>query len=186
MKSKKNDLKNKILKAIGKEVGIFLLYITIFAVVMVLLQTFVIQRTRVSGRSMEPTLSDGDVLFVDKISYNFSDPERFDIIPFEYEDGVYYIKRIIGLPGESVRIDESGIIYINGEVLTESYGKEVIYDAGIAINEITLGDDEYFVLGDNRNNSQDSRSANVGNIKRSDIMGRAFFRLSPLSKLGFL
>ena len=117
--------------------------------------TFVAQRTQVSGASMETTLSDGDQLIVDKISYQFREPERFEIIvfPYQYEAGTYYIKRIIGLPGETVQILD-GSVYINGEKLEEHYGNEVMEEAGIAAEPVTLGVDEYFVMGDNRNNSQ--------------------------------
>jgi signal peptidase I len=139
---------------------------------------------------MEPTLSDGDNLFVDKISYRFKDPERFDIIvfPFQYKEDTYYIKRIIGLPGETVQIDTDGNIYINGEILQESYGKEVIKpeNIGRAVEPITLGEDEYFVMGDNRNNSSDSRTEMVGNIHRKDIIGKAWIRIWPFSEFGVL
>lgn len=152
--------------------------------------TFVGQRTAVDGSSMEPMLSDGDNLLVDKISYRFREPQRYDIIvfPFQYEANTYYIKRIIGLPGETVRIDLEGNIYINEEILPENYGREIISPdkVGIAIDPVVLGEDEYFVLGDNRNNSMDSRSSVVGNIKRKDIVGRAWVRIWPLNKLGVL
>lgn len=152
--------------------------------------TFVGQRTQVDGSSMEPMLSDGDNLIVDKITYRFRDPQRFDIIvfPFQYKENTYYIKRIIGLPGETVQIDEQGNIYIDGEVLPENYGMEIIRPdtVGIAANPITLGEDEYFVMGDNRNNSSDSRVEVVGNINRKDIIGRAWVRIWPLNKLGIL
>ena len=152
--------------------------------------TFVGQRTEVDGSSMEPMLSDEDNLIVDKISYRFRDPQRYEIIvfPFKYKENTYYIKRIIGLPGETVQIDEKGVIYINGEVLPENYGREIIRPdtVGIAINPITLGEDEYFVMGDNRNSSMDSRTEIVGNIKRKDIIGRAWVRIWPLNKIGVL
>lgn len=152
--------------------------------------TFVGQRTEVDGASMEPTLSDGDNLIVDKLTYRFRDPERFDIIvfPFKYKEKTYYIKRIIGLPGETVQIKENGDIYINGELLTESYGREIIKaeNIGRALEPIVLGEDEYFVMGDNRNNSSDSRTEIVGNIKREDILGRAWVRIWPFSKFGVL
>jgi signal peptidase I len=137
---------------------------------------------------MENTLSDNDHLFVDKISYRFKDPQRFDIIVFppQYDPDTYYIKRIIGLPGETVQIDTDGNIYIDGEILEESYGKEVIQNPGRAIEPVVLGDDEYFVMGDNRNNSSDSRDPAVGNIKREDIIGKAFIRIWPLSRFGIL
>ena len=154
--------------------------------------TFIGQRTLVSGDSMETTLSDGDNLIVDKISYRFKEPERFDIIVFpfhyDYSKETYYIKRIIGLPGETVQIDEDGTIYINGKALKESYGNRVIEAdrRGVAAESVTLGDDEYFVLGDNRNNSSDSRMEMVGNMKRTEIIGRAWVRIWPISKLGVL
>ena len=137
---------------------------------------------------MESTLQHGDNLIVDKISYRFSDPKRFDIVvfPFQYEEDTYYIKRIIGLPGEIVQIDTDGVIYINGEVLHESYGLEVIKDPGRAIEPITLGEDEYFVMGDNRNNSTDSRTELVGNVKRSELIGKAWVRIYPFNKFGKL
>ena len=90
------------------------------------------------------------------------------------------------LPGETVQIDENGNIYINGELLEENYGAETIQNPGRAANPITLGDDEYFVMGDNRNNSKDSRSEEVGNVKRSQIIGRAWLRIWPLNKFGLL
>lgn len=152
--------------------------------------TFVGQRTEVEGASMEATLYNGDNLIVDKITYRFKDPQRFDIIvfPFQYKENTFYIKRIIGLPGETVQIDEKGNIYIDGEILQDSYGREVIRpeNIGIAANPIQLGDDEYFVMGDNRNNSTDSRAEIVGNIHRKDIVGRAWVRIWPLSRFGIL
>ena len=152
--------------------------------------TFVGQRTEVDGASMENTLHNGDNLIVDKLSYRFHDPERFDIIvfPFKYQDNTYYIKRIIGLPGETVQIMENGSIYINGERLDESYGMEVIKPEtiGRAAEPIVLGDDEYFVMGDNRNNSSDSRTEIVGNIKREDIIGKAWLRIWPVADFGLL
>ena len=149
---------------------------------------FVGQRTQVQGDSMEPKLSTEDNLIVDKISYRFHDPERFDIIvfPFQYEKDTFYIKRIIGLPGETVQIYEEGNILIDGEILEESYGKEVIMNPGRAYEPVELGEDEYFVMGDNRNNSTDSREPSVGNIKREDIIGRAWLRIWPFDKFGLI
>lgn len=165
----------------------FLLYVAVVVGITFCIITFVGQRTYVSGRSMENTLSHGDNLIVDKLSYRFRDPERFDIIvfPFRYEEKTYYIKRIIGLPGETVQIQD-GNIYIDGEVLNESYGREVMKNAGLAADPITLGEDEYFVLGDNRNDSTDSRDPSVGVIHRSEIIGRAWVRIWPLSEIGVL
>ena len=152
--------------------------------------TFVGQRTEVEGASMENTLHNGDNLIVDKLSYRFHDPERFDIIvfPFQFQDNTYYIKRIIGLPGETVQIMDDGSIYINGEKLEENYGMEVIKPEtiGRAAEPIELGDDEYFVMGDNRNNSSDSRTDIVVNIKRENIIGKAWLRIWPVSDFGVL
>lgn len=149
---------------------------------------FVGQRTQVQGSSMEPTLSTEDNLIVDKISYRFRDPERYDIIVFQFlhKDDTFYIKRVIGLPGETVQIDEEGNIYVNDVLLEEHYGKETILNPGRAIEPITLGKDEYFVLGDNRNNSSDGRDPSVGNIHREHIIGRAWLRIWPFDKMGFI
>lgn len=184
--------KNSILK----EVLSTSLYLLCVLIITYLVIHFVGQRTIVKGASMEPTLIGKDEydpdkvydnLIVDKITYRFNDPKRFDIIvfPYRYSDEKY-IKRIIGLPGETVQIDTDGNIYIDGNVLKEGYGREVIQSPGRAIEPITLGDDEYFVLGDNRNNSSDSRATDVGNIRRSEIIGRAWLRIWPLNRFGFL
>lgn len=176
-------MKKKVMKEL-LSTGLYLLFVLAATWLLI---TFVVQRTEVKGSSMEATLSDGDSLFVDKISYRFRDPERFDIIvfPFQYGENKYFIKRIIGLPGETVQIDEAGNIYIDGEILVESYGREVIRPEyiGRAAEPVTLGDDEYFVMGDNRNNSSDSRLDMVGNIRREDIIGRAWVRIWPLDKM---
>ena len=141
-------------KEIIKEAVSVVLYIAVVLAATWFVITFVGQRTQVNGSSMEPTLSDHDNLIVDKISYRFKEPERFDIIvfPFQYEEDVYYIKRIIGLPGETIQIVD-GEVYIDGEKLAKDYGAEKMADAGIAAEPIVLGEDEYFVLGDNRNHS---------------------------------
>lgn len=172
--------KNPIKEALG-----WLLYIVIIIGVTYLIITYVGQRTRVSGNSMLTTLHDGDNLIVDKVSYRFRDPKRFEIIvfPYQYGEDTYYIKRIIGMPGETVQVLD-GYVYINGEKLDESYGLEVMVDPGIAKEPIELGEDEYFVLGDNRNNSSDSRSPDVGIIKKEDMVGRAWVRIWPLDSIG--
>ncbi len=172
---------------IKKEIISWIFYILFVVVLTYLILHFVGQRTMVDGRSMENTLQDGDNLIVEKLSYRFGDPQRFDIIVFPpYDTKEYYIKRIIGMPGETIQIDTDGTIYINGEVLEENYGKETIQNPGRAIEPITLGEDEYFVLGDNRNNSTDSRSQMVGNVRRDAIIGRAWVRIWPLTNIGFL
>ncbi len=171
-----------------KEILSTSIYLLIVLVSTFLVVTYIGQRTKVIGSSMEPMLKDGDNLIVDKISYRFEDPTRFDIIvfPFRYAERTYYIKRIIGLPGETIYIDENGNIYIDGEILEESYGKETIADPGRASEPITLGEDEYFVMGDNRNNSSDSRDPAVGNIHRDEFIGKAWMRIWPVNKMGMI
>lgn len=175
------------MKGIVKELLSWIVFIVVVVAASYLIVTFVGQRTEVSGSSMETTLSTGDQLIVDKISYRFRDPKRYDIVvfPYRYEENRYYIKRIIGLPGETVQIVD-GMVYINGSPLNEHYGNEVIEDPGSAAEPITLGDDEYFVLGDNRNNSQDSRASNVGLIHRDELLGRAWVRIWPLDEFGVI
>lgn len=173
--------------------GSFLKELLVYAVIIVLCVTvvprYVIQRTEVQGESMEDNLINGENLLVEKLTYRFKDPDRFDIITFypqgrEEED--YYIKRVIGLPGERIQIS-GNTIYINGKVLEEHYGREPMVDAGIAEEEIKLGKDEFFVLGDNRNHSMDSRDGEaVGVVKKKNIDGHAILRIYPFSSFGTL
>jgi signal peptidase I len=161
-------------------------YAVLIFVCIYILPNFVIQRTIVDGSSMANTLQDGEHLYVEKLSYRFDALDRFDIIvfyPYGRENEEYYVKRIIGLPGETVQIIGSDV-YINGEILEEHYGKDPIEDPGRAIEPITLGEDEFFVMGDNRSISKDSRTDEVGNVKKENIGGRAVFRIKPLSRFG--
>ena len=182
-----NNTENAAQKSFLREALGWVLYILLIIGITYLIITYIGQRTKVDGHSMEPTLSDGDNLIVDKLSYRFRDPERYDIIvfPYKYQENTYYIKRIIGLPGETVQV-KNGEVYINGELLGETYGAESMTNSGIAEEPITLGENEYFVLGDNRNNSEDSRYANIGNVKKDYIIGKAWFRVSPWKKFGFI
>lgn len=178
--------KRLIKNRIGREIVDFTAYVAFIFIMTFVIVHFVGQRTLVDGVSMQNTLEDGDNLIIDKISYRIGDPKRFDIVvfPVEYAKNTYYIKRVIGLPGETVQIDYDGNIYINGHVLDESYGKETIRDPGLAADLITLGEDEYFVLGDNRNDSTDSRSPIVGVVDREEITGRAWVRIFPFDSVG--
>lgn len=174
-------------KGILKELLGWIVYIAVIIGLTWLIITFVGQRTRVGGHSMEATLHDGDNLIVDKLSYRFRDPKRFEIIvfPYSHKENTYYIKRIIGLPGETVQVKD-GYVYIDGEKLDENYGLEVMEDAGIAAEPIELGEDEYFVLGDNRNHSSDSRDPSVGILHRDELIGRAWIRIWPLDSIGVI
>ena len=175
------------MKKVLREILSTSVYILTVLLITYLIIKYVGVRTEVIGPSMQPTLHSEDNLIVEKLSYRFGDPERFDVIvfPFQYAERTYYIKRIIGLPGETVQIDDEGTIWIKKagsaefEMLEESYGKEVIKNPGLASEPIYLGQNEYFVLGDNRNDSSDSRDPSVGNIYRKDIIGKAWLRFWP-------
>lgn len=159
--------------------------ILIIVVVVFVITRYVGERTSIIGKSMEPSLHEKDQVVINKVSYKFKDPERFDVIIFTHEDQ-HLVKRIIGLPGETVQIKD-GKIYINGEELEEDYGREPsILDYGVAIEPIYLMPDEYFVLGDNRNGSNDSRNSVIGNIERENIVGKAWLRIWPFDNIGFI
>lgn len=151
-------------------------------------------QVRVAGNSMSPVLNSGDVVLMNQIELDFGKPERFDVVVFQREDQKTNIKRIVGLPGETVQIQD-GRVWINGEVLEEEKiqvevdgemheEEKKIALAGLAENPVVLGEGEYFLLGDNRDSSEDSRFANVGNVKEEQIIGRVWFRIGPVFELG--
>ncbi len=172
-----------------KELLDLLIYIIVVGAIVFCILHFVGQRTVVHQESMYDTLKDGDNLIMDKLSYRLGDPERFDIVIFpgveEGNDQPYLIKRLIALPGETVQIKD-GKVYINGEELTEDvYGTdEYISYAGIVEEPYTLGEDEYFCMGDNREHSWDCRSEEIGMVKRDEFIGKAWIRIWPLSEFG--
>lgn len=144
---------------------------------------YTVEKTDMVGSSMEETLFDGDSIIINKFSYRFTEPERFDVIVFKQtgkEHGYYNIKRIIGLPGETLQFKDDNI-YIDGVIVEEEVSVKPMINYGLASEEITLEDNEYFVLGDNRNNSEDSRFASIGYIRRDEIIGKASLRLSPFN-----
>ncbi|MCI9429821.1 MAG: signal peptidase I [Lachnospiraceae bacterium] len=146
-------------------------------------------RTSVIGVSMEPGLYNGQEILINHFIYKLVSPKRGDVIVFlpnGNQNTHYYVKRVVGLPGETVQIQNEAL-YINGVLAEEDGSYDKIADAGIAENEITLGSDEYFVLGDNRNSSEDSRSGNIGPVKRENITGKAWFHMaSSGSGMGFI
>lgn len=163
----------------------------IVEIVIVLFVAFVIiyffgLRTSVVGQAMSKTLSNGDNILINRFVYIVGDPKQDDVVVFlpnGNEKSHYYVRRVVGLPGDKVQIKD-GAVYVNGELYKEQVDVAAIEDAGVASEEIELGDDEYFVLGDNRNNSEDSRYANIGNVKEEYIAGKAWFRISPIGKMG--
>jgi signal peptidase I len=151
---------------------------------------YVAHQTTVEGESMEPTLSDGDSVIIQRLTYYFKSPERYDVVvfPVHYDNSAgektYYIKRVIGLPGETVQIID-GSVYINGSQLTsDKYAVSDIQESGIAEKPLVLGDNQYFVMGDNRNMSTDSRNSYVGLVNKNDIVGEAWLCTWPLSHFG--
>ncbi len=186
---KKHDPAEGKKKSVMREIIGTIAYVVVICLVVFLVLRFVGQRTVVNGHSMDPTLANQENLIMDKLSYHFTDPKRFDIVifpgPEEGGEHPYYIKRVIGLPGETVQIID-GKVYINGEELTDDvYGiTDYIEEPGIAAEPLTLGKDEYFCLGDNRPVSYDSRYEAVGPVHRSEIIGKVWIRIWPLSKFG--
>lgn len=162
-------------RKIIKEIIVWLLLIVLTITASYFITTNVFVKTAVAGVSMEPTLMEGQVVIVNKIEYYLKSPKRNDVIVYKQsnrEHSYYEIKRVIGLPGETVKI-KNGMIYINDEVLKEKIKTETIENAGLAEEGIKLDDNEYFVLGDNRNDSEDSRFASVGNVLKNEILGKA-------------
>lgn len=139
----------------------------------------------IAGHSMAPLLSSEDVVLMDRLSYDFGRPGRFDVVVFQREDKKMNVKRVIGLPGETITIKDSAI-YVDGERLDEPEGLSRISLGGLAENPVKLGEEEYFLLGDNRDSSEDSRFSNIGNVSRQQIQGRVWFRMKPFGKIGFI
>lgn len=170
-------------KKIIKEVIIWVVEIIAVILLAYFLVEYAIEKTTVVGESMETTLQEGDKIVINKLAYRFSKPKRFDVIVFKQsgkEHSYYNIKRIIGLPGETVQIKD-GVVYINDEPIKEKSAVDVIKNPGLSVEPILLEDKEYFVLGDNRNLSEDSRFANIGNVVFDDIVGKAWIRLKPFN-----
>lgn len=163
----------------------------IFEIAVAVLFAFVLvyffgqSRTNV-GQSMELTLADGDRVLLNTLSYRVGSPKRNDIVAFKPNGSSTsrtHIKRVVGLPGETIQII-NGMIYINGSVYLEKADYTPMNDGGLADEPITLGVKEYFVLGDNRNNSEDSRYADIGLVNADYIEGKVWFRVSPSEAFG--
>ena len=173
--------------SIPRKIVSWIFGVLVVVVVAASLVFFFGMKTTNQGQSMSPTLDSGDEVLVDRLIYAVSDPKPNDLIVFlpnGNEKSHYYIKRVIAVPGDTVQI-KNGKVYVNGDEFEEEIDSSYIENAELAEEEITLGSEEYFVLGDNRNNSEDSRHANIGNIKSEYIVGKAWFCISK-GKVGTL
>jgi len=171
-----------------KEVMSWVIECAIVIFIAYTLVTFFGCRTTVVGNAMNDTLTNEEQILVNRFIYNVSSPKQGDVIAFlpnGNEKSHYYVRRVIACPGDTIQIKE-GVVYVNGEAYQEKITVASIEDAGVASEEIKLGDDEYFVLGDNRNNSEDSRLANIGNVKKSYIIGKAWFYFKSIGNMGFI
>lgn len=180
--------RKKVNMGIVKEVSVWIFEIAVTLAVAFTFVYFIGLRTSVVGQSMAGTLNGGDEILVNRFIYNVTDPEPNDIIVFlpnGNEKSHLYVKRVIAVSGDTVCI-KGGAVYVNGELFEEEIDTAAIEEAGLAAEEIVLGENEFFVLGDNRNNSEDSRYANIGNVKKEHIIGKVWFRVAPWSELGFL
>ncbi len=164
--------------------------VAISLVIIIPIRYFLIQPFYVKGSSMEPSFYDHEYLIVDEISYRFKDPQRGDVIVFRYPRNPqeYFIKRIVGTPGDKIQIKDGGIYIYNidnpqGVAIDEPYLLDGTKTYSLAKEVITLGEEEYYVFGDNRNSSKDSRS--FGAVKRSFIIGRVLLRGWPFDRVGF-
>lgn len=180
--------KKKLNIPVIKEVVTWIAEILLTLVIAFVLVFYIGMRTSVVGESMEPTLGNKQEILINRFIYSITEPKPNDVVVFlpnGNEKSHYYVKRVIGVPGDTVQIKD-GAVYVNGELFEEAVETAAILDAELAAEEILLGEDEYFVLGDNRNNSEDSRYANIGNVKKEYIIGKAWFILSPKEDFGFL
>ena len=148
----------------------------IIIILVILVKVYVVTPIRVNGPSMNDTLHDKDIMILDEISYRFKSIKRFDIVVIRYKDE-YIIKRVIGLPGEVVSCRDNKI-YINGKVIEEDFSHKYTND----FDEVLVGDDSYFVLGDNRVNSTDSRI--IGTVSKNNIRGKTSLTVYPFSRFG--
>ncbi len=175
-------------KALVKTVAVWVAQLALVIGLAAVIVYFFGVRVPVVGQSMSGTLESGDTVLVNRFVYKIFNPKQNDIIVFlpnGNEKSYYYIKRVIATPGDTVQIKD-GKVYVNDELFDEEIENPYIENALLAEEPIVVGEDEYFVLGDNRGNSEDSRYANIGNVKKEHILGQAWFVISPWENFGFL
>ena len=160
----------------------------IFIVVILVIAGYVVGLQQIVGPSMTPTLRNGDIVILDKLSYRFSDIKRDDIVALYYADTKFLVKRVVGLPGETVEFKDNKL-YINGKYYEEKYlGDDIVTDnfSLEELNYTTIPDDMYLVLGDNRGDSMDSRDSDVGLIPKKDIYGKVRFKIWPINEFKYV
>ena len=160
----------------------------IFIVVILVIAVYVVGLQQIVGPSMTPTLRNGDIVILDKLSYRFSEIKRDDIVALYYADTTFLVKRVVGLPGETVEFKDNKL-YINGKYYEEKYlGDDIVTDnfSLEELNYTTIPDDMYLVLGDNRGDSMDSRDSDVGLIPKKDIYGKVRFKIWPINEFKYV
>lgn len=180
--------KKKINIGLLKEIAVWIVEILLTIAAAVIMVSFFGFRVSVIGPSMSPTLENGEKVLVNRFVYRLFEPKQNDLIVFQpngNEKSHYYVKRVIAVPGDTVQVKD-GAVYVNGELLEEKIETEAIENAMMAEDEILVGEEEYFVLGDNRNNSEDSRYASIGNVKKDHITGQAWMVVYPWDRIGLL
>lgn len=183
-----NKQRKKFNMPLFKEILSWVIECAVVLLIAYTLVSFFGMRTSVVGTAMKDTLDNDEQILVNRFVYNMSSPKQGDVIVFlpnGNQKSHYYVRRVIAGPGDTVRIRD-GAVYVNGELYEEQTTVASIDDPGVAADEVKLGTDEYFVLGDNRNNSEDSRLANIGNVKKEYIVGKAWFYFKSLGHMGFL
>ena len=172
----------------GRTVFGWVFQVAVVLAVAAVVAIFFFQSIRMQESSMEPTLQTGETFFINKLAYKLKGPKRGDMIAFTKDgkdDAAIHIKRVIGLPGETIQIKD-GEVYIDGKKYKEEIKVDKMTNPGLADEGITLKNDEYFVLGDNRNHSSDSRDPSVGILHREDLIGKAWVRIYPFAKMGVI
>ena len=178
--------KKKVNVGLIKEVAVWVAEILLTILGTVILVSFFGFQVSVVGPSMSPTLENGEKILVNRFVYRLFEPKRNDLVVFSPNGNArshYYVRRVIGLPGDTIQIKD-GEVYVNGELFQEQVDVETVGNALAAENEVVVDEDEYFVLGDNRNNSEDSRYVSIGNVKRDYITGKAWMIVYPWNRIG--
>ena len=182
---KVRDKKEKPKKSMKQEIFEWVMVFVVAAALAFVVRTFIFEPVRVDGSSMLNTLTDSDFMIATKFDYLLGDPERFDIVICDYpntDDGMYRVKRVIGLPGETIEL-RAGELYVNGEHVAQDFD---MTENETYFGPLTVPEGCYFVMGDNRNNSKDSRSPMVGPLKRSEIKGHVRCVVFPFSRMQWI